>query len=951
MLMLLVAVTTWAQTELPQITTDLENPIYYTIYNTRSQQPGGLMYYAGDGVGIKDGCTSAVLEDKYKFYFTGSHDALYVHNAATTNKLASVSSWTTDGIVWCVKQREDGYLAFGPQGAADGAEAWWNDKNYSTDAAVSDFTVWYSDDAGSGFVVELASEFTYPEVGKFYTIEAPLFEKVQGVAKGLVATGGNALGWNTVDLANKNYYWTLVKDDETDALYLKNVGTGYYINGDAVRENAAALTTNALGSNQFNIITNGTKLHAAGHDSGKAANGGVTGWDGAANSASAWKFVEREDPDANVIVNVVYNFKYQGVDKGSQATEVVAGYAYPAISKVFPFGVNAEVPIGTVNAEDAEEVEGVKTITKEIELTISLPFIYYSNYSDVKTWYYVNLRDDSPTYMYYDSSISYIKATQTTVPADAKDAYSWAFIGDPFNGFKVVNLLAGETMVLSSPVVPTTEQNAEQIARMVTEVDATGNTTWNFVKPTHGSAAANGFYIQHPTAESYAINRQGYNGAYTLCYWTGRDTGSVFQVAERPSVQAELEALIATAETKYQNMQTLNSDAVGHYSDEVLATFKAAIDVAKEITVAEESDVETLQAAIDAIYTNAPATGSFIAFKSAASGDGRDYCAGKYVKTVPVVTNYSGAGYAADRDHTQLVFDTHEPATTPSAVFEVVAGVNPGEFKLKNAHTQEFVISFVKGAQHMGTEANAVAITLDPLGEDQFAVYGANNDKPMHAQEAHNVIVTWDAELNNCSAWNIVEVENFAHQLTVGEAGYATLMLGFNAIIPSNVEVYVANGTVEGNENYVNLEPVTGILPAGTAVVVVANKGTYDFAYTSESAEVANNDLEGTLYDANVAKNAYVLGQVDGVVGLYKATLNQAENTAFKNNANKAYLVVPGASEVASYSFRFGEGTTGVEKVEIRNEKSEIYDLTGRKIENVTAPGIYVVNGKKVLVK
>lgn len=29
----------------------------------------------------------------------------------------------------------------------------------------------------------------------------------------------------------------------------------------------------------------------------------------------------------------------------------------------------------------------------------------------------------------------------------------------------------------------------------------------------------------------------------------------------------------------------------------------------------------------------------------------------------------------------------------------------------------------------------------------------------------------------------------------------------------------------------------------------------------------------------------------------------------------------------------------------------DIYDLQGRKIENVTEAGIYIVNGKKVLVK
>ena len=41
---------------------------------------------------------------------------------------------------------------------------------------------------------------------------------------------------------------------------------------------------------------------------------------------------------------------------------------------------------------------------------------------------------------------------------------------------------------------------------------------------------------------------------------------------------------------------------------------------------------------------------------------------------------------------------------------------------------------------------------------------------------------------------------------------------------------------------------------------------------------------------------------------------------------------------------------TGIENVEAEAEQT-IYDLTGRKIETITKPGIYIVNGKKVLVK
>ena len=185
-----------------------------------------------------------------------------------------------------------------------------------------------------------------------------------------------------------------------------------------------------------------------------------------------------------------------------------------------------------------------------------------------------------------------------------------------------------------------------------------------------------------------------------------------------------------------------------------------------------------------------------------------------------------------------------------------------------------------------------------------------------------------------------------SYELSVSAAGWATLFLNFAATIPAEVEAYAVT-TV--NDGYVTLTQVKGALPANTGVVVKASMGEYEFVYTDEPVEqIADNKLKGSAVATNVTEEAYVLGIVEGEVGLYKAEM---AGGVWLNNANKAYLPASVASGAASYSFRFEGATTAIENVVVENASNVIFDLTGRKVEAISAPGIYVVNGKKVLVK
>ena len=60
------------------------------------------------------------------------------------------------------------------------------------------------------------------------------------------------------------------------------------------------------------------------------------------------------------------------------------------------------------------------------------------------------------------------------------------------------------------------------------------------------------------------------------------------------------------------------------------------------------------------------------------------------------------------------------------------------------------------------------------------------------------------------------------------------------------------------------------------------------------------------------------------------------------------YFGIAGVKNTSAYEFT---GKTNIENIETTDRNEMIFDITGRRVENMTKPGIYIINNKKVLVK
>ena len=348
----------------------------------------------------------------------------------------------------------------------------------------------------------------------------------------------------------------------------------------------------------------------------------------------------------------------------------------------------------------------------------------------------------------------------------------------------------------------------------------------------------------------------------------------------------------------------------------------------------------------------------------------------------------------------KLYFEEAEDEDLSKYVWEFIPV--KGGYNIKSLHTQSNVVSATTwgGQVALSDEGDPKLVTIDFLAEDIVRL-NVSGGHPLHAQKQGSTIVHYAGGLESASAWYLEEIsaaeakENIKHTVSLGanESGsdtkaYSTLYLAYNAQIPEGVTASIVTGINEIGQ--LEMTPVEGgILPANTAVVLSgANAGAADFKYTAEvpNFDTSNNILKGTscnkLEECGNNYNVYMLGKKNNRVAFYWTYENRdsdgnyvyinaneeiVERTAagahknhnkggyVKCNANKAYLLDeenPAQAAAAMYSFFFGGNTTDLDEVEGENgEVKTIYDLQGRKLVKITSPGIYIVDGKKVIIK
>lgn len=574
--------------------------------------------------------------------------------------------------------------------------------------------------------------------------------------------------------------------------------------------------------------------------------------------------------------NVIFTSEPQGTTLGAQITALPDDF-----KRAFYTYNNVNVTVSGLETT----AEFTATWDGPFEISADFESAHWYDMSMRSTWYVTSAEKDG------DGAY---KTQNANTFGLVEDSYHWAFIGNGYEGFKIINKAEGDGMSFGW-----TDDNQKNQGIPTIMSDSEGHHAWKIVPSTNTTVPAGSFCLNVPGTNLY-INQYGGAGG-SVKFWESAnnigDAGSAFTVFDIPddfSSYVASEIAPALEATGYFTFTDEVKDAIGY--DESMKTY-CSFDDYKAMKEALAEAMEDISNFI------LPEAGYYIL-------KNKNY--GTYLGMDPSDCTLWGNYQAAN--------------AVKNVVFLNKVGDNTFEISLEGVYAP----ATVEQSQPVlaAEEAGTYTLVIPAVGYAAFQADPAAQFSALHCR-AEGDIVGWEAGAA-ASQWTLEDATSI--DLAIGEAGLATTCLPFAVVVPEGVTAYT--GTLNGNGDHLVLNKVESNIPAETPVVLEAAAGTYSFEIADDLEAIENNDLKGTLLATPVA-NALTLQTIDDALGFYTFNGNAVP-------ANKAYL--EGTSNV---KISFGDVATGIKNVQLAGENT-IYNLAGQRVNNAQK-GIYIVNGQKLV--
>ena len=207
-------------------------------------------------------------------------------------------------------------------------------------------------------------------------------------------------------------------------------------------------------------------------------------------------------------------------------------------------------------------------------------------------------------------------------------------------------------------------------------------------------------------------------------------------------------------------------------------------------------------------------------------------------------------------------------------------------------------------------------------------------------------------ESNSPAVPTQLEVKMNAAAQLQNVATIATFSAPFNAVVPNGAKAWYVK-QVDDNMAQLTAVPEGYAILAEQGVLLTTNSATNVLVMEQADASTPMADLTGNLLQASAQgshviasdDNAYVLNTQQGQTAFYRAKVGSTLPRY------KAYLQWKTTHQAVTMNFAGIQTAVGNVVDNERNAPIAVYGLDGRKCSSTQAKGVYIVNGKKRMLK
>lgn len=795
---------------------------------------------------------------------------------------------------------------------------------------------WEDVDAGNQWQIIDAGETGITELPKIVTDIATLSSSKKYILttiRGALYGNGNGNGMSvsgTNPFVNDNYCFTPYKDNDGKC-YLYNVGGNSFVRKS---DNTAKLE---LGLEQaeitFGVATGSANYPHTISVDGKFINHS-SGWvntnyqeqdDGnrwmiveagtADETAVGNRFVEAKTALLNHVKSIANTCLQSNVDYTGNATlqSAVTSNAYESTDSY------AQVLVKKDALKNAVIAYNVDASAKTLSDLDGLPGTAYNDETD----------KNAKRYKWNSETLSFptpvkklrFKVLETNTKG-ASNGHQFFTFGE----FRVLDASGHEVSLSAENFVTNAQESKEGLLENICD-----KKTSTFFHSTWSADTYEDHFIQIELPEEMSqlklsFDSRNGNNVPTLVVLSGVTTANE---------QAELKAQIdAAAETQKLYETYKNGNLIGNDLNQTTSftTFAPAYAKANEINTkgetATSAEITSARLALlnacntFAFTLNKPTNGTFIRIHSSAASQ----AAMPYLSSETSTANANRAAYLVGK----------EGENEAKTIF-----FYNGD-KLLAYETGYYLENISNFAGYKGI-TTGTSIQFSEAANSAAGCYNVkfNGNRFLYTQVSGSNYFTDAANSASSDGYNFQMEYVKSLPLSVGAAGYATLIAPVALEIPAGVEVY----TAAFEDGKAKLTSISDVIPANVGVVVKAAQDTYNFNITT-TENVATSALSGVPNTANVASEsaAFILANGKHGVGFYK--LSSANRTI---HGFRAFYTAPAEAQAVS-AFLLEDNVTGIEEIETSADKAPIYDLSGRRVAKAEK-GVYIQNGRKIFVK